>query len=166
MWYHEFGTRTEIELGASPRLLCLFGLAHGLIFLAIYLAALPAAWQCVLALINALALRSHLLCWAFPWEWLAAERVVLTPRGRFLLLGQGGEEREFQLQRVVWSWPGLVVLRLCRKAGRDRRWLVLAGDAVCPRASRRLRVRLRWGGIDRFLGPLRGLGAARPVGRQ
>lgn len=166
MWYHGFGTRTEIELGASPRLLGLFGLAHGLVSLAVFMAAMPIAWQCLLFLLNALALRRHLLCWVFPGEWLEAERVVLNPRGRFLLVGHSGEEREFQLQRVVWSWPALMVLRLCRGNGRERSWLVLAGDAVGKEALRRLRVRLRWGGIDRRLGPLGRLGAARPVGRQ
>lgn len=166
MWYHGFGTRTELELGASPRLFIAFGLAHGLVFLALFVAALPLAWQSLLVLLNALALRQNLLCWAFPGIWLKADRVVLNPRGRFLLLDDEGGEREWQLERVVWSWPGLMVLRLRRGNGGRPCWLVLPGDAVCSRASRRLRVRLRWGGIDRRFGPLGRLGAARPVGRQ
>ncbi len=166
MWYHGFGNQTRLELGASPRLLAVFLLIHTLVALAILLADLPLWFQLPLLLINALAFRQHLLCWAFPFLYLDAVTIELGPQGRFRLLdGDNKEVGEWYLQRVVWGFASLMVIRLVAAGGRRGRWLVLSPDAVCPRGLRRLRARLRWAGISRERGPFRRLGSSRPVGR-
>ncbi len=162
MWYHGFGSRTQIDAGASPRFFLLFLFLHGLTGLAVFLAQLPPWLLFFLLAFNALALRWHLLCWAFPFIAHEATALVLEPGGRLYLVDEQGERRHIPLRRVEWSSQALLILKIGPTGGG---WLVLAADGVEADSLRRLRTRLRWDRVDREARPLGQLFPARPVGR-
>jgi len=165
MSYHAFGSRTSVEAGASPRLLLICLVGHGLLVVPIISASIPWVLALLLLIANALALRCHLLCWAFPAEAFDAKAFELDESGRLLLHPRQGEARPLTLLRVVWMWRSLVVMAVRERGALRSRLLVLSADAVAADKLRRLRVRLRWDRVDRKLWPEWRLVAAWPVGR-
>lgn len=165
MSYHGFGSRIRLEPGAVPAAFLAWLCIHGLIFLILLFTQLSLPLRLGLAFLNAWALSVHLAHWAWPLHSLGLDGLELTPGGRLLGRGPDGEWRPLRLTRVAWLAKGLVVLQVRAPGRRGARWLILPASALGERRSRRLRVHLRWGGVERVPGPLGRLLPARPVGR-
>jgi|GEM_PF-2384473 len=166
MWYHGFGNRITVELTAAPAPLFAFLLLHLILAAAIFHVDLAVWLRFLLLALNALALRRHLLLWAFPALDQNADCLTLDEQGRLRLhLNQCPEQEEvWGLVNVVWLSTGCAVLRLRKPRSWAVRWLVVSADTGDGGAFRRFRVWLRHGGFQRQ-GPLWGLGSTRPVAR-